>query len=98
MYVTFCSNSSISHGLARHWLDGCKPFFMKAIGIVLIVAGILMLIFKGFSFTKEKKVLDVGPLEVNKQEQKTVAWPLWAGGIAIVAGAIVLVAGRREKA
>ncbi len=34
---------------------------MKATGIALIIAGILMLIFRGFSFTKEEKVIDVGP-------------------------------------
>ena len=70
---------------------------MKAVGILLIVAGVLMLIFKGFSFTREKKVLDIGPVEVNKQEQKNVAWPMYAGAIAIAAGAIVLVASRRGK-
>ncbi len=71
---------------------------MKALGILLIIAGVLMLIFKGFSFTREKKVLDVGPVEINKQEQKTVAWPMYAGAIAIAAGAVVLLASKREKA
>ncbi len=71
---------------------------MKALGILLIIAGVLMLIFKGFSFTREKKVLDVGPVEINKQEQKTVAWPMYAGAITIAAGAVVLLASKREKA
>jgi uncharacterized membrane protein YdcZ (DUF606 family) len=70
---------------------------MKTLGILLIVAGILMLLSRGFSFTREKKVVDIGPLEINKQEQKTIAWPMYAGAIAIAAGAIVLVASRREK-
>ena len=70
---------------------------MKALGILLIVAGILMLIFKGFNFTREKKIVDIGPVEVNKQEQKTVAWPMYAGAIAVAAGAIVLIASRRQK-
>ena len=74
-----------------------KINFMKALGILLIVAGILMLIFKGFNFTREKKIVDIGPVEVNKQEQKTVAWPMYAGAIAIAAGAIVLIASRRQK-
>ena len=71
---------------------------MKALGILLIIAGVLMLIFKGFSFTREKEIVDIGPVEINKQEQKTVAWPMYAGAIAIAAGAIVLVAGRKGKA
>lgn len=69
---------------------------MKTLGIVLIAAGILMLIFRGFSFTKEKEVLDLGPLEINKKEKKNVSWPMYAGGIAVLAGVVVLVAGKRK--
>ena len=56
-----------------------------------------MLIFGNVSFTKEEKVVDIGPLEINKKEKKTIAWPNYAGGIAILAGAIVLIAGGSKK-
>jgi len=69
---------------------------MKAIGIVLIVLGLGMLIFRGFSVQTEKKVVDLGPLEVNKKENKWIGWPVYAGGIAIIAG-IILVATDRKK-
>ncbi len=69
---------------------------MKAIGIVLIIGGILMLVFRGFSFTREKKLVDIGPLEINKNEKKSVAWPMYAGGLALVAG-VILVAVDRKK-
>lgn len=69
---------------------------MKALGIILIVAGILMLIFRGFSFTQEKNVVDLGPLEINKKEKKSVGWPVYAGGIALAAGVVVLLAGRKK--
>lgn len=69
---------------------------MKTIGIVLIVLGLGMLIFRGFSVQTEKKVVDLGPLEVNKKENKWIGWPVYAGGIAIVAG-IILVATDRKK-
>ncbi len=69
---------------------------MKAIGIILIVAGIAMLIFRNVSFTKEEKVVDLGPVEINKKEKKTVDWPNWAGGVAIVAGIAVLVVDKKK--
>jgi hypothetical protein len=69
---------------------------MKTIGIVLIVLGLGMLIFRGFSVQTEKKVVDLGSLEVNKKENKWIGWPVYAGGIAIVAG-IILVATDRKK-
>lgn len=62
----------------------------------MIVLGLGMLIFRGFSVQTEKKVVDLGPLEVNKKENKWISWPVYAGGIAIVAG-IILVATDRKK-
>jgi predicted membrane protein len=69
---------------------------MKTLGIVLIIAGILMLVYRGFSVTTEKKVVDLGPVEVNKKENKWIGWPVYAGGIAIVAG-VFFILGDRKK-
>jgi hypothetical protein len=69
---------------------------MRTIGIVLIVIGIGMLLIRGFSVKTEEKVIDVGPLEVNKKENKWIGWPVYAGGIAIVAGLIMVVADRKK--
>ena len=66
-----------------------KSTNMKVFGIVLILAGIAMLLFRGFSFTQEKKVVDLGPVEINKKEKKQVNWPLDAGAIVPVAGVVV---------
>ena len=69
---------------------------MKTFGIILIVAGILMIVFRGFSVQTEKKVVDVGPVEINKKENKWIGWPTYAGGVAIVAGAILLATNRKR--
>jgi len=70
---------------------------MKALGIILIVAGILMLVFRSVSFTEKKKVVDLGPVEINKDEKKTIGWPMYAGGAAIAAGALILIVGTKRK-
>ena len=69
---------------------------MKIFGIIMIAIGILMLVTKGFNFTQEKKVVDIGPIEINAKEKKTVAWPTYAGVIAIVAG-VALIALDKKK-
>lgn len=69
---------------------------MKILGIALIIIGILMFVFRNISFTQDKKVIDLGPLQVNRKEEKTIGWPIYAGGIAVVAG-IALVALDRNK-
>ena len=70
---------------------------MKIIGIVLIAAGILMFVFKGINFTTDKNVVDIGPIEINKKENKRVEWPLYAGGLAIVAGVILVAMDKKSK-
>lgn len=69
---------------------------MRALGIVLVVIGIAMLIFRGFSMTTEKKVIDAGPIEVNKKENKWIGWPVYAGAVAIVAGLIFIAADKKK--
>ena len=69
---------------------------MRLLGIILIIVGVLMLIFTNISFTKEEKVVDVGPLEINKKEKHTINWPGYAGGIAVIAGIALVVLDRRR--
>jgi drug/metabolite transporter (DMT)-like permease len=70
---------------------------MKTFGIILIVIGIAMLIFRGFSVQTEKKVVDVGPVEINKKENKWIGWPVYAGAVAIVAGIVLVIADRKKN-
>ena len=69
---------------------------MKTFGIILIVIGILMFVFRTINFTTEKKVVDVGPLEVNKEENHTIGWPVYAGAVAVIAGIVLVVADKRR--
>jgi hypothetical protein len=69
---------------------------MRFLGIVLIVAGVLVLAFGGFSYTREKKVVDLGPLQATTRTHETVPIPPIAGGAAILAGIAVLVVATRK--
>lgn len=68
---------------------------MRVFGIILLLAGIAMLLFRGFSFTQEKKVVDLGPVEINKKEKKEVNWPLYAGAVVTVAGLVVTLSAKK---
>ena len=74
-----------------------KTYIMKIAGIILIALGILMLVFKSFNFTQEKKLVDIGPVQINKKENKTVQWPMYGGVIAIVAGVALVAVGSKSK-
>ncbi len=71
--------------------------FTRILGVLLIVAGTAGLIYGDFSFTKETHQAELGPLELELQEKKTVQVPTWAGAGAIGVGVILLlVSGRRR--
>ena len=69
---------------------------MKGFGIIIIVLGIIMLIWTGFSYTKKEKVVDIGPLEINADKKEQVNWPSYAGGILVIGGIIILLLDRRK--
>ena len=70
---------------------------MKILGIILVALGVLMLVFGTVTFTSKEKVVDAGPVEINKKEKHTIAWPNYAGGFSILAGVIVLIAAGKKK-
>ena len=69
---------------------------LKLAALVLIVAGVLGLIYGGFSYTKDTTVVKLGPLEVTAKEKQTVNVPLWAGVGAIAVGGLLLVLGGKK--
>jgi drug/metabolite transporter (DMT)-like permease len=71
---------------------------MKTLGIILVIAGIAMILIRGFSVQTEKKVVDLGPVEVNKKENKWIGWPTYAGGLVAVIGVVLLVGGNKKNA
>jgi hypothetical protein len=68
----------------------------KIAGLVLIVAGLLGLLYGGFSYTKDKHDLKLGPIELSVKEKQSVNVPVWAGVGAIVVGAALLAFGGRK--
>ena len=63
---------------------------IKVIGVVLILAGILGLVYGGFSFTRETHEAKIGPIELQVKEKERVNIPTWAGAGAIVIGVVLL--------
>jgi len=63
---------------------------LKIVGLVLIAAGIMALVYGSFSYTKETHQAKLGPLELQVKEKETVNVPVWAGVGAIVVGAVLL--------
>jgi hypothetical protein len=70
---------------------------MKIVGILLIVLGVIALAYGGISYTKREKVLDIGPLEATTETKETIPLPPVLGGLALVGGIALLIAGSRKN-
>jgi hypothetical protein len=68
----------------------------KIVGILLIAAGVLGLLYGGFSYTKESHTAKIGPLAITVQEKETVMVPVLASVGSIVLGVFLIVAGRTK--
>jgi drug/metabolite transporter (DMT)-like permease len=65
------------------------------LGVVLIILGIVALAYQGFSYTVPKKEVDMGPIQVTKEEKHTVPLPPILGVLALLGGIVVVVTDRR---
>lgn len=69
---------------------------LKMAGIGAIVAGVLALVYGGFSYTKDSREVKIGPIELVAKEKEKVTVPVWAGVGAIGLGVVLLLVGGRK--
>jgi UDP-N-acetylmuramyl pentapeptide phosphotransferase/UDP-N-acetylglucosamine-1-phosphate transferase len=67
------------------------------LGILLVVAGALILTYQGINYTREKKVIDMGPMHVTQESHEHIPLPPILGGLALVGGVVLLVMGARSR-
>jgi hypothetical protein len=70
---------------------------LAVVGIILIVLGAIALAYQGITYTSKEKVVDLGPLKVEAEKEKTIPLPPVLGGVAIVAGVVLLVLPGRSR-
>ncbi|MDQ6768486.1 MAG: hypothetical protein M3Z54_00665 [Gemmatimonadota bacterium] len=65
------------------------------IGVILVVAGVIVVAMRGISYTKSRNEVEVGPLKVTSQERGLV--PPIVGFAAIAVGGLLVFAGRKSS-
>jgi uncharacterized membrane protein YidH (DUF202 family) len=67
-----------------------------AVGILLIVVGVIGLAVGGINYTRREKVIDIGPIEATTEKHERIPLPPVAGGLALAAGVVLLLAGNKR--
>jgi uncharacterized membrane protein len=67
------------------------------LGIVLIVLGALALAYQGFTYTTREKVVDLGPLKITADKEKSIPVPPILGALALAGGIVLVFVGVRKS-
>lgn len=65
-------------------------------GVLLVVLGVLALAYQGITYTQQKKVIDLGPIQASTKTEKHIPLPPILGVVAITGGVFLLVSGARR--
>ena len=68
----------------------------KNLGIVVIIVGILMMVYTGFNYVTTEKVIEIGPININKEKNHSVQWTPIIGLLVIIGGIIILKVGSKK--
>ncbi|MFV8379232.1 YidH family protein [Flavobacterium sp. LB3R33] len=71
---------------------------IRTIGIVMIVLGIIMLLYTSFNYVTTEKVVDIGPIQINKEVNHPISWSPIIGIILAVGGVVLIVASNKKEA
>jgi len=73
-----------------------KGCIMKNVGIILLIIGLVMSLYTGFTYVTKDKIVDIGELEITADNQHRVNWQPYVGiGIAVVGGVLLLMSRKK---
>ncbi len=70
---------------------------MKTAGIIIFIVGLFMTLYTGFTYFTKEKVVDLGEIEITKDNQHTVNWQPYVGiGAMVIGGAVFILGGKKS--
>jgi uncharacterized membrane protein YidH (DUF202 family) len=72
-----------------------KP--VTLVGVVLIIVGVLALAYQGITYTTREKVVDLGPLKITADKEKSIPLPPILGVLALAGGVVLVIVGARKS-
>jgi hypothetical protein len=70
---------------------------VKTAGIIILIIGLIMTLYTGFTYVTKEKVVDLGELEITKDNEHNVRWQPYLGIGMIVIGGVVLILDRKKS-
>jgi hypothetical protein len=69
----------------------------KIIGLVIVVIGLLMTLYTGFTYVTREKIVDIGSVEISADKDHTANWSPFIGVGIMLIGGVVFLYGKRSN-
>jgi len=66
----------------------------KVVGLLLVIGGVISLLYSGITYTRREKIIDVGPIQVEKRTTERIPLPPIVGGLALLGGIVLVLSSR----
>ena len=70
---------------------------MKTAGIIILIIGLVMTLYSGFTYVTKEKVVDLGEIEITQDSSHAVNWQPYVGIATMVIGGALLILGRKQS-
>ncbi len=69
----------------------------KTIGLAIVVIGLLMTLYTGFTYVTREKIVDIGNVEITADKDNTASWSPFIGVGIMVLGGVVFFVGKKSS-
>jgi len=69
----------------------------RVVGLLLVIVGMIALLYSGITYTRREKIIDLGPVQVEKKTTERVPIPPIVGGLALLGGIVLVLSGRGDR-
>jgi len=69
---------------------------IKTLAIVTIIIGAIMIFYTGFNYVTTKKIVDIGPIEINQQQSHPLQWSPIVGVVLVIGGVLLVVRDKKN--
>lgn len=70
---------------------------VKTIGLIIAIIGLVMTLYTGFNYVTREKVVDIGSIQITKDNDHTASWSPYLGIGIMVIGGVVYLSGRKKQ-
>jgi len=69
----------------------------RTLGIVIVVIGIMMIVYTGFDFITTERLVDLGPVRIDKERNNFIQWPPVVGIVLLIGGIVTIAMDKRIR-